>query len=135
MIQFVSPTVAFFMRVLYYEYKQQNHTYVKAVLKMKNKNWNFLVYVHGGLLLWALLFVVSLFIPDSGKTASVLAIGNALFLFVNIPLAVFSFILRAKDCFSIEYESPVVVLSILNTIIGIVLWIFVVLLAQSPKFG
>ncbi len=95
---------------------------------MKNKNWNNLVYVHSGLLLWALLFVVSLFIPDGGKTASVLAIGNALFLFVNIPLAVFSFILKAKDRFSIEYESPVVVMSILNTIIGIVMWLFVLLL-------
>ena len=102
---------------------------------MKNRNWNFLVYVHAALLLWALLFVVSIFIPDGGKIASVLAIGNALFLFVNIPLAVFSFILRVKDRFSTEYERSVVVLSILNTIIGIVLWIFVVLLAQSPKFG
>ncbi len=101
----------------------------------ESPNWNFLVYVHGSLLLWALLFVVSLLIPDGGKTASVLAVGNALFLFVNIPLAVFSFILKAKDRFSIEYESPVVVLSILNTIVGIILWIFVVLLAQSPKFG
>ena len=102
---------------------------------MKTKNWNILIYLHGALLLWFVLFVTSLFIPDGGKTASVLAIGNALFLFVNIPLAVFSFILRVKDRFSTEYERLVVVLSILNTVIGIVLWIFVVLLAQSPKFG
>ena len=102
---------------------------------MKTKNWNILIYLHGALLLWFVLFVTSLFIPDGGKIASVLAIGNALFLFVNIPLTVFSFILRVKDRFSTEYERLVVVLSILNTIIGIVLWIFVVLLAQSPKFG
>ena len=102
---------------------------------MRDKNWNFLVYVHGALLLWAVLFIVSLFIPDGGKTASVLAIGNALFLFVNIPLAVFSLILKAKDCFSIDHEGPTVVLSIANIIVGVLAWLFVVMLLQSPKFG
>ena len=99
---------------------------------MKNKNWNFLVYVHSGLLLWVLLFVVSLFIPDGGKTASVLAIGNALFLFINIPLSIFSLILKAKNLFDIDYEGPATVLSIINLIIGIVAWFFVVLFLQSP---
>ena len=99
---------------------------------MKNKNWNFLVYVHGGLLLWALLFVVSLLIPDSGKIVSVLAVGNALFLFVNIPLAVFSFVLKAKGHFDLQYEGFVVVLSILNIIVGITAWLFVILLLRMP---
>lgn len=95
---------------------------------MKTKKWDFLVYIHGALLLWFVLFVVSLFIPDGGHTAGALAIGNALFLFANIPLAVFSLILKAKDRFSIEYESPIVVLSILNTIVGILVWLFGVML-------
>ena len=99
---------------------------------MKTKNWNFLVYVHGALLLWALLFVFSLFIPDGGKTASVLAVGNALFLFANIPLAVLSFILNARDRFSIACKTPIVVLSILNIIVGILMWLFVVILMQMP---
>ena len=64
---------------------------------MKTKNWNILIYLHGALLLWFVLFIVSLLIPDGGKTASILAVGNALFLFANIPLAVLSFILNAKD--------------------------------------
>ena len=100
---------------------------------MKNSKWNIIVYVHAALLLWALLFVGSLLIPDGGKTASVLAIGNVLFLFVNIPLSAVSFLLKAKDCHSIKYEKTIVVLSILNTITGIIAWLSVVLLIQSPK--
>ena len=99
---------------------------------MKSKKWNFLIYIHGALLLWFVLFIISLLIPDSGKTASILAVGNALFLFANIPLAVFSFILKAKDRLSIAYETPIVVLSILNIIVGILMWLFVVMLMQMP---
>lgn len=99
---------------------------------MKTKKWNFLLYVHGALLLWFVLFVISLFIPDGGKTASVLAIGNALFIFINIPLVVLSFVLKAKDCLGTDYESPIAVLSILNAIVGILAWIFVILLLHSP---
>ncbi len=99
---------------------------------IKNKNWNILVYVHAGLLLWTLLFVVSLFIPDGGKTAGVLAIGNALLLFINIPLGILTLILKAKDRFDMDYENSAVVLSIINIIIGAVAWVFVVLLLQAP---
>ena len=99
---------------------------------MKTKNWNILIYLHGALLLWFVLFVTSLFIPDGGKTAGILAIGNALFLFANIPLAVLSFILNAKDRFSIACKTPIVVLSILNIIVGILMWLFVVMFMQMP---
>lgn len=99
---------------------------------MKIKNWNFLAYIHSGLLLWALLFLVSLLIPDGGKIAGVLAIGNVLLLFVNIPLGVFSLILKAKDHFSMDYEKPVCILSIINIIIGVVAWISVAMLMQMP---
>lgn len=98
---------------------------------MKTRKWDFLFYVHGALLLWFVLFVISLSIPDGGKTASVLAIGNALFLFINIPLVVFSFVLKAKDRFGTGYERPIAVLSVLNALVGILAWIFVILLMQS----
>ncbi|MGN0999290.1 MAG: hypothetical protein ACI4PO_07045, partial [Faecousia sp.] len=55
--------------------------------------------------------------------------------FINIPLVVLSFVLKAKDRFGTGYESPIVVLSILNAIVGILAWIFVILLMQSPKIG
>ena len=99
---------------------------------MKNKKWNIIVYLHAVLLIWALLFVGSLVVPDVRKIAGVLAIGNVLFLFVNIPFAVVSLVLKAKKYFSIQYEAPVVVLSILNIVIGILAWIFVVLVLQMP---
>lgn len=99
------------------------------------KKWNFLAYVHGVLFWWAVLFIISLFIPDGGKTASALATGNMLFLFVNIPLSAFSLILKAKGMFDIGYENVVGKLSVINIIVGAVAWIFVIILMQSPKFG
>lgn len=97
--------------------------------------WNFLVYVHAVLLLWAMMFICCLFVPGGGSIASILAIGNIFFLFINIPLAIFSFILKAKDRFSIDFEGPIAVLSVLNSIIGAIAWALFILLMQSPKFG
>ena len=105
------------------------------LINMKNNKWNIIVYLHTILLLWALLFIGSLYIPDGGRTASALAIGNALFMFVNIPFAVVSLVLKAKGYFSVEYEKPIVVLSILNIIIGAIAWYVVVLLLHSPTLG
>lgn len=102
---------------------------------MKAKKWDFLLYVHRVLFFWFVLFVISLSIPDGGITAGVLAIGNPLFLLINIPLAVLSFVLKAKNRFSTDCERPIVVLSTVNAIVGILAWIFVILLLQSPKFG
>ena len=94
------------------------------------KKWNFLLYVHSILLLWFVLFVISLSIPDRGKTASMLAVGNALFLFINIPLGIFSLALTKKIDF--HHKSFAIVLSILNILVGIVMWLFVVKLIQMP---
>lgn len=102
---------------------------------MKNNKWNILVYVHAALLLWALSFIICLFVPGGGKAASILSAVNFLFLFFNIPFGVLSFILKAKDLFDIEYEDAIAVLSVLNIIIGIIAWLFVVLLWLSPKIG
>ena len=104
----------------------------KEGVAMKSKNWNFLLYIHGALLLWFVLFIISLLIPDGSKATSILAVGNVFFLLANIPLAVLSFILNAKDRFSIACKTPIVVLSILNIIVGILMWLFVVMLMQKP---
>lgn len=102
---------------------------------MKNRKWDFLVYVHAVLLLWAVIFICCLFVPGGGRIASMLAIGNIFFLFVNIPLAIFSFILKSKDRFDIDYKRPVTVLSVLNSIIGAIAWALFILFMQSSKFG
>ena len=94
--------------------------------KKENKNWNILVYLHAALLLWALLFLSAAFVLDDGKFAGVLAIGNALFLFINIPFALFSLALKRKGYFTQQYSIPVVILSILNIAVGIVAWYYFV---------
>ncbi len=99
---------------------------------MKNKKWNIIVYPHIVLLLWALLFLGSIFLSDSGTTASVLAFGTPLFLFFNIPFSVVSLVLNAKGYFSKKYGRTIVVLSILNIIVEIAAWYFAILLLQKP---
>lgn len=99
---------------------------------MKAKNLDFLVYVHGALCLWFLLFAGSLFIRDGGQIASVLAIGNVLFLLANIPLGILSLIWTAKDRFSPRFKVPVAILSVLNILVSVAVWIFAVMLLQMP---
>ena len=99
---------------------------------MKKTSLNFIVYPHVVLLVWAMLFLISLFMSDGGKTAGVLAIGNFLFLFVNIPFALFSLALKVKGCFSKKHDTPIVVLSFLNIVVGIIAWLLAVLLLQMP---
>ena len=99
---------------------------------MKAKNLDFLVYVHGALCLWFLLFAGSLFIRDGGQIASVLAIGNVLFLLANIPLGILSLIWTANDRFSPRFRVPVAILSVLNILVSVAVWIFAVMLLQMP---
>lgn len=94
---------------------------------MKGKNYYF--YLHAVLLLWAALFAWSLFfIHDGGKTAGTLAVGNFAFIFLNIPLALRSFVLAAKGRFSQKFTIPIIVMSILNTAMGVNAWAFLILL-------
>ena len=98
---------------------------------MKQKNWDFLLYIHGVLLLWVVLFIASLFIDDGGQIASILAVGNALFLFVNIPLSILCLVLNKKNYFH-HHKAFAIILSAINMLISIIMWIFVVMLMQMP---
>lgn len=98
---------------------------------MGSRKWHHIVYLHAVLFLWALGFLVCLFIPGGGRIAGILAIGNYLFLFLNIPLAIFSFVLRAKNRLDAAYKGTIAVLSILNTLVGIAAWLSVILLLQK----
>ncbi|MBR4864092.1 MAG: hypothetical protein IKU07_05895 [Oscillospiraceae bacterium] len=102
---------------------------------MKNRNWNFLVYVHSVLLLWVILFCCCVIVPVPAAFGWFMGIGMCLFLFVNIPLGVFSFILKAKLCFDIDYEGPISVLAVTNMLVGVAAWFFYIMLLLSPKFG
>ena len=93
---------------------------------------NGILCVNVFLLLWAILVIGSIFVDGSGELTGMLAIGNALFLFVNIPFAVVSFLLKKKGCFSKPYERPISVLSLLNLLVGIAAWLFVSVLFRKP---
>ena len=90
---------------------------------MKNNKWNFLVYVHGFLLLWALVFNIHIASNCHGALMRILPFGIIFFLFVNIPLAVLSFVLIGKGRFTNGYKWSVGVLSVLNSAVGIFAWI------------
>ena len=91
-----------------------------------------ILYLNGFLLAWALLFLGSICLDGSGKIAGLLAVGNILFLFANIPLAIVCLFLKKKGCFGKRYGIPAVVLSLLNMAVGIAAWLFVVALFLKP---
>lgn len=99
---------------------------------MRRKKWDWLLIVHALIILWALLFVYSLFFRiDGGKLAAMLAPGNFVGLFISIPLAIISLIGRAKKRFSERCSIPIVLFSILNICVGIADWIFFVMVMRS----
>lgn len=101
---------------------------------MKKKHANLILILHAVLLIWAVLFVASLFlILDGGQTASFLAIGNFAFLLFNIPFSVTTIILSIKKRFTKLYAIPIVAMSILNTAMGINAWAFLILLLEEAS--
>jgi len=90
---------------------------------MKYRNWDRILWLHTLCFGWFLLFYLSLF--GSGRIAAVLAIGNVMFLFGNIPLSLLSLVLIFRGRFSRRYNIPIAVLSILNTLVSIAVWSFV----------
>ena len=99
---------------------------------MKRKNCDFFLYIHAFFFLWFAAFFLSIF--GSGKLAGMLAPGFILFLFVNIPFSVLTIVLKIKQIFSKQFKIPILVLAILNFLVGIAAWTFVIILSQSPKF-
>lgn len=99
---------------------------------MKRKNFDFFLYLHAFFFLWFTVFFIALF--GSGKLAGILALGNFLFLFVNIPFSVLTVVLIIKQNFSKKFNIPILVLAILNFLVGIAAWTFIIILSQSPKF-
>ncbi len=100
---------------------------------MSQKKWDWLLILHILIILWAILFVFSLFYStDGGRMAGMLVPGNFAGLFISIPLAIISFIARVKKRFSENCSIPIVVLSIMNICVGIADWIFFVMIMRMP---
>lgn len=85
-----------------------------------------LVGIHMLLTVWALLFACSLFLADSGTSADILAVGNIVFLFLDIPLSVWTLILRKKGRIRKSSSAIAAVLAVTNTVIGIGAWYFLI---------
>ncbi len=84
---------------------------------MKKKSWDWLLILHILLILWALLYYLTLF-PDF------LSWGIPAGLLLCIPLSIASLIGRAKGRFSQKASILVVPLSILTFLAGAVTWAF-----------
>ncbi len=94
----------------------------------KDKNLNFIAYVHIFLFLWAVAFLVSILCD---KTTFILSIGNAAFLFFNIPFSIVSYILIAKGRLNKTHSVLTLVFSILNIAVSIAAWYLVYTLSKK----
>ena len=99
---------------------------------MNKRNRDIYLYVHSFLLIWAAAFVFSLFRADGGFLASRLAVGNLFFLYGNIPLGIVTLSLHRKGRFRKLFAVPILVLSLVNTLIGITAWIYLILFLRMP---
>ena len=84
---------------------------------MKKRTWDWLLILHVLLILWALLYFLTLF-PDS------LSWGILAGLFLSIPLSIVSLMGRAKGRFSQKSSVAVIPLSVLTFLVGAVTWAF-----------
>ena len=91
---------------------------------MKKHTWDWLLILQVLLILWALLFFSSLFLPGSGRFSGFLAWGNPAGLFLSIPLSIVSLMGRAKGRFSQKASVAVIPLSVLTFLAGAVTWAF-----------
>ena len=82
---------------------------------MKKRSWDWLLILQVLLILWALLYFLTLF-PDS------LSWGILAGLFLSIPLSIVSLIGRAKRRFSQQASILVVPLSVLTFLAGAATW-------------
>ena len=98
---------------------------------MQKRKFDWLIYLHVVLFVWASLFCISLAI-NNGSLAGLFAVGNIAFILVNIPLGIFSIICVVKKRVVKRISVALTILSILNILYGIAAWCFLVLLFKMP---
>ncbi len=84
---------------------------------MKKRTWDWLLILHVLLILWALLYFLTLF-------PTPLSWGIWAGLFLCIPLSIVSLIGRTKGRFSQKASVAVIPLSVLTFLVGAVTWAF-----------
>lgn len=105
---------------------------------MKNNKFNFLIYIHASLILYAALFTGGLLLEGTFpllrfllKVKYLVTIGNFSLLFANIPLAVVTLVLRGKGRFERKHSLAALVLSVINILVSITAWTIAILIVMS----
>ena len=96
----------------------------------KKTNGQTLFILSSILFLWAFLFIFGLFIH--AQILYFLAVGQVFFLLLNIPLGIVSLVRILKKRIDDRLRWPLAVLSVMNILIGLADWTFLVLLVHKP---
>lgn len=96
----------------------------------KKTNGQTLFILSSILFLWAFLFIFGLFIH--AQILYFLAVGQVFFLLLNIPLGIVSLVWILKKRIDDRLRRPLAVISVMNILIGLADWTFLVLLAHKP---
>ena len=101
----------------------------------KKKYYNWLVIPHIIIFIWTTLFVYLVFSSRASTvvfSGVIITIGQIFLLFINVPLAILSFVFIAKKRVGKYYTVPLIIFAVLNIIFSILDWIFVILLINMP---
>ena len=82
------------------------------------------------LCLWAFLFIFVLIIH--AERFYLLAVGQVFFLLLNIPLGIVSFARIIIKRIDKTLRLPLAVVSVMNILVGIADWTFIIMLMQKP---
>lgn len=96
----------------------------------KKTNGQTLFILSSILFLWAFLFIFGLFIH--AQILYFLAVGQVFFLLLNIPLGIVSLVRILKKRIDDRLRWPFAVISVMNILIGLADWTFLVLLVHKP---
>lgn len=96
----------------------------------KKTNGQTLLILSSVLFLWVFLFIFVLIIH--AEILYFLAVGQVFFFLLNIPLGIVSLARIIKKRIDDRLRRPLAVLSVMNILIGLADWTFLVLLVHKP---
>ena len=98
-------------------------------MKPRSADWQW--YVHLVLFLCACVFLIGLFLKEA-VLVSIFSKAMIAFLLLNIPLGIISLVSAAKGRVKQNRVVSLSVFSIVNILVGVAAWIFLVLLLKKP---
>ena len=98
-------------------------------MKQRSADWQ--VYVHVVLFLCACAFLIGLSL-NNDVIISIFSKAMIAFWLINIPLGIISLVAVAKGRAKKSLSVPLSVLSVLNILVGLAAWVFLILLMKMP---